>query len=90
MNEKTKELVAIGASIAGHCQPCLSYHVNKAKDLGIDEAEIREAIKMGQMVEKGALSAMRTFADRVFDEPSGEAPHCCAGGGNEAGTNGCK
>ena len=90
MNEKTKELIAIGASIAGHCQPCLSYHVNKAKDLGIDEAEIREAIEVGQLVEKGALSAMRAFADRVFDEPSEEAPDCCSGGGHEGGKNCCE
>ena len=89
MNEKTKELIAIGASIAGHCQPCLSHHVNKAKDLGIDEAEIREAIKVGQMVEKGALSAMRTFADGVFEAPAQETPDCCAGTSSESGEKCC-
>ena len=89
MEEKTKELIAIGASVGAHCQPCLSYHVNKAKELGIDEAEIREAIKVGQMVEKGALSAMRTFADGVFDGPVQKAPACCAGGAAEGGKNCC-
>ena len=85
MDEKTKELIAIGASVSGHCQPCLSYHVNKAKELGIDEAEIREAIAVGQMVEKGALSAMRKFSDGVFDGPVLEAPDGCAGGTTEDG-----
>jgi len=62
---KTKELIAVGASEAGHCQPCLSYHVNKAKELGIDEEEIKEAITVGHMVEKGAMSAMRKFSEGV-------------------------
>ena len=90
MDEKMKELIAIGASIAGHCQPCLSYHADKAKALGIDRADIREAIRVGQMVEKGALSAMRTFADGVFDERSEKAPDCCFGGGHEGSKNCCE
>jgi AhpD family alkylhydroperoxidase len=42
MDEKTKELIAIGASISGHCQPCLTFHVDQAKHLGIGEDEIKE------------------------------------------------
>ena len=80
VDENIKELIAIGASVSGHCQPCLSYHVNKAKELGIDEARIREAIKVGQMVEKGALSAMREFAAGVFDDAADMAGPCCADG----------
>ena len=37
MNEKTKELSSIGASLAAHCQPCLVFHVDKARKLGIGE-----------------------------------------------------
>ena len=29
LDERTKELIAIGASVCAHCQPCLTYHVNK-------------------------------------------------------------
>ena len=79
MDEKTKELVAIGASIAGHCQPCLSYHVNKAKEVGVKEQEIKEAISVGQTVERGAMSAMRKFAEGVWDAPIDDVPSCCAG-----------
>jgi arsenite methyltransferase len=75
---KTKELIALGASIAGHCQPCLSYHVNKAKELGIDEQEIKDAITVGHMVEKGAMSAMRKFAEAAWDAPVDDVPLCCA------------
>ena len=79
MNEQTKELIAIGASITGHCQPCLIYHVAKARDLGVDEQDIREAIAVGHMVEKGSMSAMRDFAESVLNSPKQNASTCCSG-----------
>ena len=80
MDEKTKELIAIGASIGAHCQPCLTYHVAKAKEMGIGESEIREAVAVGHMVEKRAMSAMRQFAAGIFDAPAAEAAGRCGNG----------
>ncbi|MEI6809039.1 MAG: carboxymuconolactone decarboxylase family protein [bacterium] len=79
MDEKTKELIAIGASIGAHCQPCLTYHVAKAKEIGMTENEITEAIAVGQMVEKGAMSAMRQFAAGVFTAGTEAPPAACCG-----------
>lgn len=78
MDEKTKELIMLGASVSAHCQPCLSYHVAKAKELGIAEDEIREAIAVGHLVEKGAMSAMRQFSAGIFEGGASEASGCCA------------
>lgn len=78
MDEQTKELIAIGAAIAGHCQPCLAYHVSKAKELGLEEAQIRDAIIVGQMVEKGAASAMRKFVEGALDTPPEDIPASCS------------
>jgi len=61
MDEKTKELIAIGASVTAHCQPCVRFHVSKARELGLSEELIQEAITIGQMVGRGADSAMRDF-----------------------------
>jgi AhpD family alkylhydroperoxidase len=69
MDERTKELIAIGASVGAHCQPCLTYHVDKARESGASDEEIRAAIETGHMVEKGAMSAMRKFSAAVL-EPS--------------------
>lgn len=66
MDERTKELIAIGASVAGHCQPCLTYHVNEAKKLGLSREEIDAAVAVGKMVEKGAMAAMNKFADDLL------------------------
>jgi AhpD family alkylhydroperoxidase len=70
MDERTKELIAIGASVGAHCQPCLTYHVEKARELGIDDEQIRLAIETGHMVEKGAMSAMRKFSANILDTAS--------------------
>ncbi len=67
MDERTKELIAIGASVGAHCQPCLTYHVEKARELGIDDESIRAAIETGHMVEKGAMSAMRKFSAKILE-----------------------
>ena len=66
MDERTKELIAIGASIGAHCQPCLTYHVAKAKELGMDAELISAAIDVGYMVQTGATVAMKEFANRVL------------------------
>ena len=80
MDEKTKELIAIGTSIGAHCQPCLTYHVAKAKELGIEDREIRESIAVGQMVEKGAMAAMKQFAAEIIDAPIAAGAACCGNG----------
>jgi AhpD family alkylhydroperoxidase len=78
MDEKTKELVVIGASVGAHCQPCLSWHVEKAREMGIDDGEIRAVIDTGHMVEKGAMSAMRKFSATVLETPRSGGCGCSA------------
>ena len=75
MDEKTKELIAIGVSIGAHCQPCLTHHVTKAREIGIAEEEIHEAIAVGHMVERGAMLAMKKFEeDFLGAKPTSPAP----------------
>jgi AhpD family alkylhydroperoxidase len=54
MDEKLKEMIAIGASVTANCIPCIQYHFAKAREIGITEAEIKEAVQVGKMVRKGA------------------------------------
>ncbi|MBE0568320.1 MAG: carboxymuconolactone decarboxylase family protein [Deltaproteobacteria bacterium] len=51
LDEKIKELIAVGASITAHCQPCLEYHSMKALELGSNAEEIAEAIEVGKRVQ---------------------------------------
>lgn len=59
MDEKIKELVAMGASAAANCHPCMDHHLAKCDELGIDRNEVVEAVKVGLMVNRGAEKAIR-------------------------------
>lgn len=61
-DEKTRELVAVGAAITANCQPCLEYHVAKAREVGVGDDDILEAVKVGQQVRRGASAKMDRFA----------------------------
>ena len=69
MNEVTKELVAIGASVAANCHPCLDHHLAKCDELGISREEVAEAVKVGLMVNHGAESAIRRKSRELLGEP---------------------
>jgi len=61
-----KELIAVGASVSANCHPCVKYHMAKAREMKIDEAEIQQAIDVGKMVRKGAGGKM----DKLLEELS--------------------
>jgi AhpD family alkylhydroperoxidase len=79
MDERTKELIAIGASIGAHCQPCLTYHLGKAKEVGVSVDLINAAVEIGQMVEKGSMAAMRNFTRELVGNQSPGSQKSCAG-----------
>lgn len=56
MDERMQKLVAIGASAAVNCQPCLSHHLAECDRLGIDREEVKEAVDVGMMVSRGAAA----------------------------------
>lgn len=62
LDDRIKELIAVGASIAANCQPCLQYHTGEARKCGADEQAIMEAVEVGKMVRRGAASKMDKFA----------------------------
>lgn len=67
MDKKIKELIAIGASVTAHCQPCLKYHLEQALEAGASTEEIQEAVSVGKTVEKGALKAMDNFSKEQIE-----------------------
>lgn len=66
LDVKTKELIAIGASVSANCSPCIQFHLDKAKKLNIDAEEIRTALQVGVMVRGGAAGQM----DELLSEMS--------------------
>ena len=65
MDDRIKELIAVGASVTANCQPCLRYHLKKALENGAVDQEITQAIEVAKMVRKGAASKMDKFASSL-------------------------
>jgi len=59
---KTKELIAIGVSLATRCEGCLEGHLRKALELGITKEEISDAIVVAIGI--GAAGVM-DFSDKA-------------------------
>ena len=84
MDEQTKKLIAVGASVGANCHPCLEHHVGKALEFGIVRNEIMEAINMAKAVRQGAASSMDKLAMTLIQNrlPStsgvNEACSCCS------------
>jgi AhpD family alkylhydroperoxidase len=77
LDERTKELIAVGAAITANCQPCLDHHATKAREQGADKAEILAAIEVGKEVRRGAAGNMDRFATGFVGS---ESPPATAGG----------
>lgn len=68
-----KELVAMGASAAANCHPCMDHHLAKCDELGIDRAEVIAAVRVGLMVNRGAEKAIRKKTRELLGETAADA-----------------
>ena len=67
LDRKTKELVAIGASLAAKCQGCLEGHIRKALKFGATREEISESIAVAIGVNAAAIVDLTDIAAENLD-----------------------
>ena len=84
IDNRTKELIAVGASVTANCQPCLQFHAAKARENGSDEEELSVAIAVAEAVRKGASAKMDDFAASLCGKTSQDA--CAANEGCSCGS----
>ena len=68
MDEKIKELIALGASVACNCHPCVKFHTAKAQKMDIDAKDINAAFQVGKMVRQGAADQMDELLNKMHQE----------------------
>ena len=68
MDPRTKELVAIGASVAARCQPCFRHHLTKARELGVGEEDIQAAVDLAGRISVVGGERMIDFVDLIIKE----------------------
>ena len=66
--EQVAELVAIGAAIASNCEPCFKFHYDKARKLGVSDADMRRAVDLAQRVKETPARAVLDLASRYLDK----------------------
>jgi AhpD family alkylhydroperoxidase len=81
-DNRTTELIALGASVAANCQYCVQHHLAKAKECGIEPADVAQAIQIGRAVRAGAAAAVDKVAESPLD---GHAPAGACGPAEDSG-----
>lgn len=67
LDRKTKELIAIAASLAAKCQGCLEGHIKKALKFGATRDEISESIAIAIGVNAAAIVDLTDIAADNLD-----------------------
>jgi AhpD family alkylhydroperoxidase len=67
LDRKTKELIAIGASLTAKCQGCLEGHIKKALKCGATREEVSEAIAIAIGVNAAAVVDLTDIASDNLD-----------------------
>jgi len=64
---KTKELIAVGASVVLDCESCMEWHITQAARAGATRGEIFEAIEVGIELGGGRATVSARFALEAMD-----------------------
>jgi len=67
LDAKTKELIALGISVAVQCDACILYHTKKLASLGATREEIGETLGMGIYMGAGPKAMYAAQALQAFD-----------------------
>ena len=65
VDHKVQLLIAAGAAMAANCEACLNKIVPDLRLAGVDEDDIRSAVKVGQFVKDRPADLMKALADRL-------------------------
>ena len=78
LDPKTEELIAIGAALASHCEPCLRHHIRQAAEVGCTKQEMRRAVEIAQDVKATPARLLTHLAARLLASspvmPGSEGP----------------
>jgi AhpD family alkylhydroperoxidase len=67
LNSREIALISIGVSVGVNCQPCLQYCVGQARNIGMTDQEIRDAVNAGKVVRRGAANKMDRYIEELLE-----------------------
>lgn len=68
LDTKTKELIALGISVAIRCDDCIGFHAKAAVDQGATRGEVLETLGMAIYMGAGPSAMYASHAIEAFDQ----------------------
>lgn len=68
LDPKTRELTAVGISVALNCTHCLDYHLKQARALAIDDKDIADVIRMVRDMKIQTSGQLFQYAAQKLDQ----------------------
>ena len=65
-DDRTRELIAVAASIAACCEPCLEHHATAAKKAGCTAKEIKAVAALARMIRESPEKRIDELADKLL------------------------
>jgi AhpD family alkylhydroperoxidase len=69
MDAKTRELVAVAASLAAGCEKCLRQHTLAARRAGASATELQQAVEIARAARLTAVLGIDEVAERLTNAP---------------------
>ena len=77
MDKKTEVMVALGAAIGVNCIPCFDHLYSKAKEIHMDDEDIKKIVEIAGKVKNGASTFLKqAISDVVGDVNDFRQPSC--------------
>ena len=68
LEQREKELAAIGASIGANCRPCIEHHLPGGREAGLSEKELTDAVTTARAVRHGAVELFSVRVDELLGQ----------------------
>ena len=66
LDQRDKELAAIGASVGCNCRPCVEHHLSAGREAGLSEAELDDAVAVARAVRDEGIELLARVIDRLL------------------------
>jgi AhpD family alkylhydroperoxidase len=75
LEQREKELAAIGAAIGCNCRPCIEHQIPAGRDAGLSEAELADAVETARAVRDEGIELLAPRVDQLLgsDDISSES-----------------
>ena len=70
LEQRDKELAAIGASIGANCRPCIEYHLRAGREAGLSDRALADAVATARAVRDQAIRRLAARIDELLGSGS--------------------